>query len=157
MYRRVLLAPGLSACGFCASDLICICNSSWFLVDFNAGFVACTSTKPKIGIQASNFDCIKSLSNLHACFVASTLRPSVGIQASNFDRIKPPRRLRHIHLASKRRNPSFEFRSHQTSTPLSLHQHCIQASEFVASKLRLRHIYLASKHPTSIQAAESKL
>ena len=74
--------------------------------------------------------------HLHACFVASTSHPSFGIQASNFDCIKPPCRLRHIniasklwnsshpnfgfvtstshpsiHLVSKLRNPSFDFRS----------------------------------------------
>ena len=61
------------------------------------------------------------------------LESKIGIQASNFDRIKPPRRLRRIHFASKLRNPTFELRPHQTSTPASSHPPCIQASE---SKLR---------------------
>ena len=61
------------------------------------------------------------------------LESKIGIQASNFDRIKPPRRLRRIHFASKLRNPTFELRPHQTSTPASSHPPRIQASK---SKLR---------------------
>ena len=101
---------------------------------------------------------VLTLRHLHACFVASTLHPSFGIQASNFDHIKPP--LRAVvagFVASKLRNPSLELRLHQTSMPASSHQHSIQALEFVASKLQLRRIHLTSKHPSCIQAAESKL
>ena len=88
------------------------------------------------------------------------LESKIRIQASNFDRIKPPRRLRRIHFASKLRNPTFELRPHQTSTPASSHPPRIQASE---SKLRtsitsnLHSGFVTSLHPPRIQASGSKL
>ena len=58
-------------------------------------------------------------------------------------------------VASKLRSPSFEFRSHQTSTLASSHPSFgIQASNFDRIKpprrLQVRRIHLASKHPSCI-------
>jgi len=100
--------------------------------------------------------------NLNATFVASTYQ---GIQASKSKlRISAASNLQAGFVAStskesKRRNPSFEFRPHQTSKPASSHPRPrnpsfgIQASDFGSIKppSRLRRI-----HVHEIQASESK-
>ena len=60
-----------------------------------------SSHPPSVQASESSFE-FRS----HQTSTLASSRPSFGIQASNFDRIKPPRRLRHMNIASKLRNPT---------------------------------------------------